>query len=80
MASRSSEKGGRQYVQKVTDPEFSKSSGDSETLDAKVGTALSKILHGEVGRKFRVEEDWLANEGKLIKGRQITLYVYEHYA
>eukprot|EP00973_Karenia_brevis_P063998 8893609-Karenia_brevis.AAC.1 len=47
-----------------------RSSGEFEILDAKLGAAFSKILHGELG----------GNEGKLIKGRQVTWYFSKHYA
>lgn len=48
-------------------------------LDAKLSTALSKIVSGEFKRQVMLKKEQASQEGKMIKGRQILWLIYEQY-
>ena len=54
-------------------------SGRFVTLDAKLASALAKIAHGEIGRRITLATEMAAREGRMLKGRQSLLIVYEHF-
>ena len=50
-----------------------------DSLDAKLAAALSKIPHGELGRRVTHKVEVCAAAGKMIKGRQILFMIYEQF-
>ena len=56
--------------------------GDSSgfsTLDSKLAAALAKVLTGALGRSIDVEKEKLAQDGRLMKGREILHVIYKHF-
>ncbi len=56
-----------------------RSSGDFDSLDAKLASALGRIVSGEAGREVTRVTETEAREGRLIKGRQILFLLLQYY-
>ena len=55
------------------------SSGEFPELDALLSTEWDKLLSGEFRKSVQVIEYKLLQEQKMIKGRQITWLVFDHF-
>lgn len=67
-------------VETATDPSQLSDSGKFRRLDAKIGSEWSPLLTGELGRQIALIEEKAAMEQKMLKGRQITWYIFQHLA
>ena len=71
------------WVQQVESPgvtaDMLSDSTPFSTLDFKLAHALAKVVTGTLGRSINVEKEKLANEGKMMTGRQILLMIYQHF-
>ena len=47
-------------------------SGDFESLEAKIASGLSEILHGKFQRRINVLEEREASQGKMLSGRSLA--------
>ena len=53
---------------------------DFEVLDAKIASALNRIIHNsQFKRKVSVEEMKAQKEDRLLRGRQIAYLIYEYF-
>ena len=52
-----------------------------ETLDFKIGAALSTAVHSqpEFARRIEIWEERQAKKGKILKGRQMLQMIWQHY-
>ena len=55
------------------------SSGKFETLDIKIAAGLTTLLNGEFQRQIQLLDEEYEREGKMVKGRQIALKIYQHF-
>ena len=54
-------------------------SGEFLTLDTKLGSAISEVAKGELGRRLTLATEWEDKEGNNVTGRQLLKVVYEYY-
>ena len=54
-------------------------SGRFPSLDSKLAAALAKAASGEIGRRITHATEIEARAGRMLKGRQCLLLIYEHY-
>jgi hypothetical protein len=54
-------------------------SGSFLTLDTKLGSAISEIAKGELGRRLTLTTEREDKEGRNVTGRQLLKVVYEYY-
>jgi hypothetical protein len=54
-------------------------SGDFTTLDSKLGSAITDIAKGDLGRKITLTTEKEDKLGNLTKGRQLLRVVYDHF-
>ena len=66
-------------VEKVATMDELSSSGDFTELDTLLAVEWDKILTGEFKKTVQIHEIRLAQEDKMIKGRQITWLVFDHF-
>ena len=53
---------------------------DFEVLDAKIASALNRIIHStQFKRKVRLEEQKAQKEDRFLRGRQIAYLIYEYF-
>ena len=51
-----------------------------EVLDARIASALNKIIHNsQFKRRISLEEQKAQKEYRLIRGRQIAYLIYDHF-
>ena len=50
-----------------------------EVLDAKIASALNRIIHTQFKRKVSLEEQKAQKEYRFLRGRQIACLIYEHF-
>ena len=51
-----------------------------EMLDAKIASALNKIIHDtQFKRKVSLEEQKAQKEGRFLRGRQIAFMIYDYF-
>ena len=50
-----------------------------EVLDAKIASALNKIIHNSHFRKISLEEQKAQKEDRFLHGRQIAYLIYDHF-
>ena len=71
------------WIKAVEDPnskfEDFRDSGNFTTLDSKLGSAISDIAKGDLGRKITLANEKEDKLGNLTKGRQLLRVVYEHF-
>ena len=56
-----------------------RSSGDFSTLDTKLGSALSDLAKGELGRRLTLATEKEDKDGRNVTGRQLLKVVYDYY-
>ena len=54
-----------------------RSSGDFSTLDTKLGSALSDLAKGELGRRLTLATEKEDKDGRNVTGRQLLKVVYD---
>ena len=54
-------------------------SGKFKSLDTKLSSAINDIARGELGRQITIATEKEAKEGRLIKGRQLLLIIFEYF-
>ena len=53
---------------------------DFEVLDARIASALNKIIHNsQFERRFSLEEQKAQKEDRFLRGRQIAYLIYDHF-
>ena len=53
---------------------------DSEVLDAKIASALHRIIHNShFKRRFSLEEQKAQKQDRFLRGRQIAYLIYDHF-
>ena len=53
---------------------------DFEVLDAKIASALNRIIHNtQFKRKVSLEEQTVQKEDRFLRGRQIAYLIYEYF-
>ena len=53
---------------------------NSEVLDARIASALNKIIHNShFKRKISLEEQKVQKEDRFLRGRQIAYLIYEYF-
>ena len=74
-----------EMVESVDDPKSSCSIGgiqtpDFEVLDAKIASALNRIIHNtRFKKKVSLEEQKAQKEDRFLRGRQIAHLIYEYF-
>jgi hypothetical protein len=56
-----------------------RNSGEFPTLDTKLGSALSDLAKGELGRRLTLATEKEDKEGRNVTGRQLLKVVYDYY-
>ena len=54
--------------------------GAVATLDAKLLSALTNIITGDFARKVDIFKETEANEGRIIRGRQVLFMLHDHFS
>ena len=71
------------WIKMVEDKEVSfedlRISGSFLTLDTKLGSSISEIAKGELGRRLTLTTEREDKEGRNVTGRQLLKVVYEYY-
>ena len=52
---------------------------DFEVLDARIASALNKIIHNSHFKRISLEEQKAQKEDRFIRGRQIAYLIYEYF-
>jgi hypothetical protein len=56
-------------------------SGKFETLDTKLGAAITELAKGDLGRQIVKEQEPAARErSAMVSGRQLLWIIYQHFA
>ena len=75
--------GAYQWIKEVEDPKTSfdsfRDSGKFSTLDSKLGSAISDMSKGELGRRIILATEREDKDGRNVTGRQLLKIIYEFY-